>query len=273
MSQHTRLTDDFPVTLFHFPDAICAQKVRLALEEKEVPWKSKIVNGNDLRSPEFLAVNPLGYVPVLIHSDFKAVESRIISEYIEDTFTGRALLPQDSQDRYRVRFWTKQIDDYLHLSIFSLSFVLFMRQKYLRLPEEALATSLPGLKNPVKRMYCTSLLKHGFDSPIVAQSVEQFQALAKSANDALSESHWLAGNDYTLADTDLTPYFLRLERLGLSALWRDRPMLSLWISRCRSRESFRAAILDWMVGEDADQAERNRQLGQERFETLLNPQS
>ena len=273
MSQHSSLSDDSPVTLFHFADAICAQKVRLALEEKKVQWTSKIVKGDDLRSPEFLAVNPLGCVPVLMHGEFKAVESRIISEYIEDTFPGRTLLPKDSRNRYRVRLWMKKIDDSLHLNIFVLSFVLFMREKYLRLSEEALATSLPGLNNPVKRMYCTSLLEHGFDSPVVVQSVEQFQVLAESANEALSESPWLVGNDYTLADTDLTPYFFRLERLGLSALWRDRPALSRWISRCRSRESFRAAILDWMAGEDADQAERNKQLGRERFEPLLNSQS
>jgi glutathione S-transferase len=52
--------------LHHFPGAICAQKVRVALAEKNLSWESRSVL-RELRSPDYLRVNPHGYVPTLVY--------------------------------------------------------------------------------------------------------------------------------------------------------------------------------------------------------------
>ncbi len=59
--------------LYHTRDAVCPMKVRIALAEKGVEWESRL--NPDMRSPEYLALNPGGYVPTLIHEGNVLTES------------------------------------------------------------------------------------------------------------------------------------------------------------------------------------------------------
>ncbi len=120
--------------LYHLPMAICAQKVRVCLAEKGVAWTSEDVTGR-LRSPEYLALNPAGYVPTLKHQGRVVTESRVISEFLDETFDGPPLQPADPYARSVMRRWTKQIDEALHPSIFLLSFVAFFRDMLLAMPD------------------------------------------------------------------------------------------------------------------------------------------
>lgn len=257
------------IRLYHFGAAICAQKVRLALAEKGLQWESSELNLADLRSPEYLALNPNGVAPTLIHDDLIVVESRIISEYLEDAFPTPALMPPDPKGRYLIRYWTKQIDDSLHLDIFTLTFVLSIRDQYLKMTPEKRNALLPGLRNPAKREKTLELLNSGFESKYLTSSVERFIHLANEINETLSDNPWLAGDMYSLADADLTPYFKRLEDLGLGKLWAERHNLSNWIERCRERPSYKTAILDWFTPEDKRIIDMNKLKGQMKFDTLL----
>lgn len=50
-------------------------------------------------SPEFLKLNPLGFVPVLVDGDVVISDSLAILLYLEDKFPQRPLLPQDLQKK------------------------------------------------------------------------------------------------------------------------------------------------------------------------------
>ena len=55
--------------LYHHNISVCAQKVRIALVEKDLPWEGvhvDLMQGEHL-NPEFLKINPRGLVPVLVH--------------------------------------------------------------------------------------------------------------------------------------------------------------------------------------------------------------
>ena len=55
------------IELYHNNLSVCAQKVRIVLAEKDVPWTSRyvsLVRGEQL-TPEFKKMNPRGLVPVL----------------------------------------------------------------------------------------------------------------------------------------------------------------------------------------------------------------
>ena len=236
------------VELYHFGMAICAQKVRLALDEKGVAWESRIVEGSagGLRSAEYLRLNPNGVVPTLVCGDNILTESRIISEYIEEAFAGPALMPGDLARRHTARLWAKQIDDSLHLHVYILSFIVSMRDRYLAMPQEQWATGLPGLRDVVKRACTIDLLKEGFRSRYVGFAIDRFRRLVNEMDAQVTRSPWLAGPDYSLADADYTAYVGRLEELGLDWLWEDRPALADWWARVRARPSYRTAILDWV---------------------------
>jgi glutathione S-transferase len=62
---------------------------------------------------------------------------------------------------------------------------------------------------------------------------------------ALSETQWLAGDAWSLADITMLPYVLRLEHLGLDWFWSDAPQVAEWLARCKQRPEY-SAIDDYI---------------------------
>jgi glutaredoxin len=57
--------------LYDYPDCPYGQKVRVVLAEKELEYETALVDlrKQEQRTPEFLRLNPLGKVPVLVDED------------------------------------------------------------------------------------------------------------------------------------------------------------------------------------------------------------
>ena len=202
--------------LYHMPIAICAQKVRVCLSEKGVAWETHDVS-DKLRSPDYLKLNPAGYVPTIVNDGAVVTESRVISEYIDETFDGPDLQPLDPFGRSVMRRWTKQIDEAFHPLIFILSFIGLFRERVLQMPESEQQKSLP--LDPLKAERMIHMLRDGWDSPYLVMALKRFEKLATDMEESLQESEWLAGDSYSLADADYTPYLQRMEDLGLAWLW------------------------------------------------------
>jgi glutathione S-transferase len=236
-------------TLYHMPVAICAQKTRVCLAEKGVPWDSEDVTER-LRSAEYLKLNPSGYVPTFVHEGKVVTESKVISEFIDESFDGPPLQPEDPYQRSIMRRWTKQIDDSLHPCIFILSFVSLFRDRLLQAPESEQKKAIP--LDPMKAERTLNMLRLGWQSPYLAMAVTRFEKLAIDLEAALRQSQWLAGDRYSLADADFTPYLQRMEDLGLNWLWQDKPALTAWYTRVRSRPSFSAVVKDWIKPQERE---------------------
>jgi glutathione S-transferase len=99
------------LALYHFDRSTAAQKVRLALAEKELAWESRYVDPGlgkrEQHDPGYLALNPRGVVPTLLHDGKVIRESQVILEYLEDVFPAPPLRPAEPAERARMRLWTK----------------------------------------------------------------------------------------------------------------------------------------------------------------------
>src|SRR6185436_17627775 len=62
------------------------------------------------RTPAFLALSPIGKVPVLVDGALVLPESNVILAYLEDRFPTPALLPGDAAQRANVRLLVSLID-------------------------------------------------------------------------------------------------------------------------------------------------------------------
>ncbi|MCX8073466.1 MAG: glutathione S-transferase family protein [Candidatus Binatia bacterium] len=93
------------IVLYDFPECPYAQKVRIVLVEKDLEFETKLVDlrKNEQRSAEFLKLNPLGKVPVLVDDEAKIYDSTIINEYLDEEYPNPPLMPEDSYGRALVR--------------------------------------------------------------------------------------------------------------------------------------------------------------------------
>jgi glutathione S-transferase/GST-like protein len=73
------------IELYHFWSSVCSVRCRMALEEKGVKWTSRYIDlfKFDQLKPDYLAINPDGMVPTLVHDGAPVRESTIINEYID----------------------------------------------------------------------------------------------------------------------------------------------------------------------------------------------
>jgi maleylacetoacetate isomerase len=80
-------------------------RVRIALNLKGVSYEQipHHLRKDEHRSPEYLAFNPQGFVPVLETDGAVLIQSLAIIEYLEERFPNPPLLPADPLGRARVR--------------------------------------------------------------------------------------------------------------------------------------------------------------------------
>ena len=107
------------LTLYHSVESTCAQKVKLVLAEKGLEWDENRLNlrRGDQFSPEYLALNPKGVVPTLVHDNVVIRESTIINEYLDDAFPEPSLRPSSPAETSLMRLWVKTFDDDVHPAV------------------------------------------------------------------------------------------------------------------------------------------------------------
>jgi len=72
--------------------------VRWMLEEVAAPYSTEILEyGTSMKSPEYLAINPMGKVPAIRHGDTVVTECAAICAYLADAFPEAGLAPPPAE--------------------------------------------------------------------------------------------------------------------------------------------------------------------------------
>jgi len=83
-----------PITLFHSPRTRSSGTIAL-LEELNAPYKLHVLNmkAGEHRQAEYLAINPMGKVPAILHGDTLITEQVAIGIYLADLFPEAGCTP------------------------------------------------------------------------------------------------------------------------------------------------------------------------------------
>ena len=234
--------------LYHHGSSVCAAKVRLVLAEKDVAWEGHYLDilAGEHHTPEYRKLNPKAVVPTLVHDGQVIRESSVICEYIDDVFPGLKLKPDDPLVSANMRLWTKLVDEEVHPSVRPVTYVATHRHTILKKSHEEVEEYIANDRDPVWRERKRGWIYKGFNAPDVKVAIRFFDKLLGDMEAALAISKWLTGDEYTLADTALTPYLNRLEMLSLSKMWDERPNVTRWFEQAKSRPSFEPALFSYL---------------------------
>jgi glutathione S-transferase len=249
------------LTLYHDRNAVCCQKVELALSEKGVDYDGRTVSlfRSEQYDPAYLKINPRGVVPTLVHDGATIIESTVICEYLDEAFPDPPLMPDDRAERAQVRQWTKLVDEEIHDAGSTLSFCAMFRDRMIAMDEAEREKRFRNVGNPVREHLYRSAVDQGVASPFAFRAIASYELMARDLEKRLARTgEWIAGGRYSLAETAITPYFARAEYLGLLDLWTgDRPAVSAWWQRIKKRPSYGAVIADTLTESDLDEMLRS----------------
>ncbi len=257
--------------LYTHPMSPCSQKVRIVLAEKGLAWNKIDVDlpGKANLTAEYLKLNPLGVVPTLVDDGEPVIESSIICEYLQDKFPTPNLKPAAALAVARMRLWMKHVDNKVHPSCGALQWPLVMADKLKTMSVAEQDAMIDRVPEKPRRERQRRLLKLGYDAPDVIDAVAVYEATIRDMERTLGDGEWLAGDQFSLADAAMAPYFQTLTQFGFSAWYADRPRVAAWYARCVARDSYQSAVsADFSAATLADLASRGAPAW-EKIQTIL----
>lgn len=181
------------------------QRALMVARAKGHELEVRMPPGGAIQSPDFLAISPMGRIPLLELDDGRRIcESSAIAAYLDETLPGASLLPTDPVERARVR----EIE-----AVAALEYATGMR--------------------PI-------MVHRVFGRPGADGVIEAARAMAEKGADVLDAMlaeavTYAVGDALTLADCILAPglnlAFVVDQVVGTSALVNQRPNLAAYFER------------------------------------------
>jgi glutathione S-transferase len=193
------------IKLYEHPLSPYAQKVKIALYEKDIQFEAVTPNllGSD---PAFEAASPRREVPCLVDGGLEVFDSTIILEYVEDKWPKPPLLPAAPAERARVRMIEELCDTYYEAVNWGLLEVRFFGRA-----SGALAQRL------------------------IARGGEQIAGVHARLERDLGARPWFNGEAFGWGDLSVIPYLSTSAIFGFKPPARSR--LEAWNDRVRQRPS------------------------------------
>ncbi|KAJ3180919.1 hypothetical protein HDU87_001565 [Geranomyces variabilis] len=188
--------------IFYFAPYSAAVSTQAVLAELDIPHEVKTLklgDGGDTKSTEFLALNPNGTIPLIVHNGNPVFESAAIAIYLGETFgVDKGLFPRaGSPQRGAAIQW-----------IVWATVVLDAAARNMTLPDTK------------------------------ERGAETVNKALRILDGVFGKNDYLAGQEYTLADTHLSTTVHWLQALQID--FTPFPTLQKWIGRLDARPALRS---------------------------------
>ena len=191
-------------TLYHYSLCPFSRKVRLVLFEKGLPY-SMIFETPWARRPEFLKLNPVGNVPVLLEPDGHALSDHVaICEYLNEIKTTPNLLGETPRGRAEVRRITNWFDTEFYMDVFK-----------------------PLVGEKVFKAVKTGAAP---DSTLIRAGRENLKRYMGYLDWLTARRSYLGGRSLSIADLAVAAHLSVLDYLG-EVPWETYPDAKLWYAK------------------------------------------
>jgi glutathione S-transferase/RNA polymerase-associated protein len=205
--------------LYEHPLSPFAQKVKISLYEKKIPFEATLPNlfGGDA---DFAQTSPRLEVPSLVDGALAVFDSTIILEYVEDKWPDPPMRPRSPADRARVRMIEEMCDTYYEAINWALAEIRYFRRAMGALGEtlyERARGQIAGVHAWLERQ--------------------------------LGSRRWFNGDDFGWGDLSVVPFLNG--SAGFGYLPPEGSRLAEWYARTAERDSARrcvAAAIESMAG-------------------------
>lgn len=202
------------ITVWGRRNSVNVQKVLWTLGELDVPYTRENVGGSfgGNRNADFLAMNPMGLVPVIRDGDVTMFESNAIVRYLAARFRLGLLRPADHRSLAMAEQWM----EWQQLNFAPAVTTIFI--------------------NTVR----TAPENH--DAAAVKAAEAKAAEAARIADAWLARHDWFAGTLFSFGDIAMGALLWRY--MGLNCVKPDMPHLLEWLESLEQREAFRRAVME-----------------------------
>ncbi len=244
----TRLVFAFRVdslVLYDAEGSPCARRVRIVLLEKGLAWETCLLDlaKMEQKRPEYLALNPNGIVPTLVHGDRVIYESNVITEYLDEVFPSPRLYPEDPWERARAKMWqafelamAKEFRPLMYLRVIGPFDRLRPRDEVLA--DARRSTDDPAHLDWVERVYDGRVASEREADLLGSQLHQRLDRLDRE----LDGRAFLLGDGFTIADVSVLPRVAMYPLVQLPIDERRHPNVARWLADVGSRRSFTDSI-------------------------------
>lgn len=227
--------------LYNAPQSTCSQRVRYTLHAKGLDFtehKLDLFRGDQLR-PDYLAINPNGLVPALVHKGQPVIDSSVILEYLEDIHPGTApLRPADPLAVAAMRTAMRYIDEVPTPAVRVPSYNLAFLPHYQAMSEEEFLAVCES--KPLRREFLMKMGRTGFPKAEMDEALGRLQRGIDRLATWLSASGgpFILGGALSLADIAILPVIVRMDDINLGRMWDGAPAVAHWFERMRETGAF-----------------------------------
>jgi glutathione S-transferase len=194
--------------LYYFPSPN-PQKIQFALNELKLDCEIVLIDlsKGEQRTPEFLALNPVGRVPVLTDGDLTLWDSHAILAYLGDK-TGK-LWPTSVSGKADALRWLFFLSGHIAPSATDLAF-------------NRIAVRLLGIPG---------------DQEAIARGEKALPGMIEIIESRLATRQWLLGREFSLVDCGYGPVLNVIEKAGFS--FSQFPKVAAYLEEIRSRNAWK----------------------------------
>jgi glutathione S-transferase len=230
-------------TLYNAPQSTCSQRVRFVLNAKGLAFqetKLDLLEGDQLK-PDYLALNPNGVVPTLVHDGEVVIDSTVIIEYLDEIAPqGESFTPREPGERARMRSLMRFIDEVPAPAVRIPTYNLAFLPRFAKMSEAEFLAFAES--KPLRKEFMLAMGRTGFPEKDMNASLERMRRTYERMDAAIAQSGggpFLQGSRPTLADISVMPALVRMDDLGLADMWSDRPAIGRWYAAIRSHPAFK----------------------------------